>query len=115
MPGGGVAPAQARLAVGMAAASRIPAPPRAAEVTTHIPAPPRLPDATETPTPAAVPARAVTMEPIQPEATAATTMADATVAGDSTRLRSADLTARPTQRGFTVVALGKVARGETTV
>src|SRR5258708_20377078 len=105
MPGGGVAPAQAGLAAVMAAASRIPAPPRAAEVTTHIPVPPRLPDATETPTPAAVPARAVTMEPIQPEATAATTMADATVAGGSTPLRSPDLTARPPQRGVSVLAL----------
>src|SRR5260221_9230861 len=111
MPARGVAPAQARLAAVMAAASRIPAPPRAAEVTTHIPVPPRLPDATETPTPAAVPARAVTMEPIQPEATAATTMADATVAGDFMRLRSADRMARLTQRAC-IVVLGKSRRGK---
>src|SRR5260221_13952727 len=97
MPARGVAPAQARLAAVMAAASRIPAPPRAAEVTTHIPVPPRLPDATETPTPAAVPARAVTMEPIQPEATAATTMADATGGGDFILVPAPDRMAPLTQ------------------
>ena len=114
----GVALVQARSVVVTAAASRIPAPPREAGVTTHILVPPRLPDATETLTPAAAPvpaamvmAEAATTAPIRPEATAATTMADAMVAADFMRLRSADRMARPTQRAF-IVVLGD-SRAET--
>src|SRR5260370_15931174 len=110
MPVPGVAPVRARSVVVTAAASRIPAPPREAGVTTRILVPPRLPDATETRTPAAAPvpaamvmAEAATTAPIRPEATAATTMADAMVAADFMRLRSADRMARPTQRAFIVV------------
>src|SRR6266436_5152279 len=102
MPVPGAAPAQARSAVVTAAASRIPAPPREAGVTTRILVPPRLPDATETRTPAAAPARAATTAPIRPEATAPATMADAMVAGDFMRLRSADRMARLTQRACIV-------------
>ena len=94
-----------------AALSRIPVPRREAGVTTRIPVPPRLPDAMETPTPAAAPvlaamvtAEAVTAEPIPPEVTAATTSTvDAMVAAGSMRLRLADHMARPTQRAFIVV------------
>ena len=64
----------------------------------------------ETPTLAAAPvpaamvmAEATTTAPIRPEATAATTMADAMVAVDFMRLRSADRMARLTQRAFIVV------------
>lgn len=110
MPGHGVAPVQARLAVVTAAASHIPAPRREAGVATRIPVPQRLLDATETPTLAAAPAQAVmvtaeaaTAEPIRLEATAATTTADAMAAGDSMQLRSADRMARLTQRAFIVV------------
>ena len=109
----GAAPAQARSAVVTTAASRIPVPHREAGVTTRIPVPPRLPDAMETPTLAAAPAlaamvtaEAATTAPIPPEVTAPTTMAEAMVAGDFTRLRSADHTAPPTQRAF-IVVLGK--------
>src|SRR5260221_9684200 len=77
MPVPGVAPVRARSVVVTAAASRIPAPPREAGVTTRILVPPRLPDATETRTPAAAPvpaamvmAEAATTAPIPPEATA---------------------------------------------
>ncbi len=111
MPARGVARAQARLAVVMAAASRIPAPRREAGVTTRIPILPRLPDATETRTPAAAPTRAATTAPIRPEATAPATMADAMVAGDFMRLRSADRMARLTQRAC-IVVLGKSRTGK---
>src|SRR5258708_39863491 len=77
MPVPGVAPVRARSVVVTAAASRIPAPPREAGVTTRILVPPPLPDATETRTPAAAPvpaamvmAEAATPAPIRPEATA---------------------------------------------
>src|SRR5258708_16182144 len=77
MPVPGVAPVRARSVVVTAAASRIPAPPREAGVTTRILIPPRLPDATETRTPAAAPvpaamvmAEAATTAPIRPQATA---------------------------------------------
>src|SRR5258708_16909026 len=110
MPVPWVAPGRAGSVVGTAAASCIPAPPREAGVTTRIPVPPRLPDAAETRAPAAAPvpaamrmAEAATTAPIRPEATAATTMADAMVAADFMRLRSADRMARPTQRAFIVV------------
>jgi hypothetical protein len=110
MPAHGVARVQARLAVVTAAASRILALPPEEGVTTHIRVPPRLPDAMETPTLAAAPApaamvmaEAVTTAPIRPEATAATTTADAMAAAGSMRLRLADRMARPTQRAFIVV------------
>jgi hypothetical protein len=112
----GAAPAQARSAVVTAAASRIPVPHREVGVTTRIAVPPRLPDAMETPTLGAAPvlaamvmAKAVTTAPNPPEVTAPTTMADAMVAGDFMRLRSADHTAPPTQRAF-IVVLGKRRR-----
>jgi hypothetical protein len=114
MPAHGVAPVQARLAVVTAAASRIPAPPRAAGVVTRILVPPRPPGATETLTPGAALARATMVmveaaitAPIRPEATEATTTADAMVAEDSMQLRSVDRTARPTRRAFIVVLFGE--------
>src|SRR5260221_11922904 len=88
MPVPGVAPVRARSVVVTAAASRIPAPPREAGVTTRILVPPRLPDATETRTPAAAPvpaamvmAEAATTAPIRPEATAGDPFSGALGAG----------------------------------
>ena len=114
MPSRGVAPAQVHLAAITAAASRIPAPPREAGVTTHIPVPPRSMVAMETPIPAVILATAAMAtagppitEPIRREATVPTAMADAMVAGGSMLLRSADRMARPTQRGFIVVQFGE--------
>src|SRR5258707_8417290 len=96
MPVPGVAPVRARSVVVTAAASRIPAPPREAGVTTRILVPPRLPDATETRTPAAAPvpaamvmAEAATTAPILPEATAAYHIPYSMHGGDPKRLRSA--------------------------
>src|SRR5260370_38245460 len=108
MPVPGVAPVRARSVVVTAAASRIPAPPREAGVTTRILVPPRLPDATETRTPAAAPvpaamvmAEAATTAPIRPEATAGTTLGGGVgAAGFIRRPATGPLATRPTPEVF---------------